>query len=86
MKKLNKIIDDTLKSPNGKWSRKSLTMCISFIVSIILGGFVVASTSIKGTDIDSDVIVIILGFLTMSTGQSILALKDKIDNRNSTEE
>jgi len=32
-----KIIDDTLKGPNGKYSRKSLTAFGSFFIAIIYG-------------------------------------------------
>jgi hypothetical protein len=38
-----KIIDDTLKSPNGKWSRKSLTSFFAFWIGLVLGGFIVVS-------------------------------------------
>ena len=34
-----KILEDTLKSPNGKWSRKSLTMFSSWIMAILSGIF-----------------------------------------------
>jgi hypothetical protein len=35
---MKKIIDDTLKSPNGKWSRKSLTSFFAFWLSIAYEG------------------------------------------------
>lgn len=38
---MRKILEDTLKSPNGKWSRKSLTLFISFMLSIVLGSYIV---------------------------------------------
>ena len=38
-----RIIDDTLKSPNGKWSRKSLTSFFAFWIGLVLGGFIVVS-------------------------------------------
>jgi uncharacterized membrane protein len=38
-----KIIDDTLKSPNGKWSRKSLTSFFAFWIGLALGAFIVIS-------------------------------------------
>ena len=40
-KTLKKVFVDTLKSPDGKWSRKSLTFFVSFIISIILGIYIV---------------------------------------------
>ena len=38
-----KIIDDTLKSPDGKWSRKSLTSFFAFWIGMLLGGYIVIS-------------------------------------------
>jgi len=38
-----KILQDTLKSPNGKWSRKSLTLFVSFMLSIVLGSYIVVA-------------------------------------------
>lgn len=35
------ILNDTLKNPKGKFSRKSLTMLVSFFVAIIIGFFMV---------------------------------------------
>lgn len=32
---INKIVNDTLKEPDGKWSRKSLTAFIAFNAAII---------------------------------------------------
>lgn len=34
---MKKIIDDTLKKPNGKWDKQALTFFVSFHLSIILG-------------------------------------------------
>ena len=36
---LKKLIDDTLKTPSGKWSRTSLTMFVSFISSLSYLGY-----------------------------------------------
>lgn len=35
---MSKIIDDTLKSPNGKWSRKSLTSFFAFWLALLYEG------------------------------------------------
>lgn len=32
-----KIIDDTLKKPNGKYDKQALTFFVSFVLSIVLG-------------------------------------------------
>lgn len=78
-----KIIDDTLKSPNGKWSRKSLTTFISFIISIITGVYIVISHYFTTNPISTDAILVFFGFLTMAGYSNHLSLKDKVDNRNS---
>ena len=44
-----KIINDTLKYPNGKWDKQSLTMFISFIITIILGMVMVTLSYILET-------------------------------------
>ena len=78
-----KIIDDTLKSPNGKWSRKSLTTFVSFIISIITGVYIVISHYFTNNPISTDAILVFFGFLTMAGYSNHLSLKDKIENRNS---
>ncbi len=39
MKIIQKLIDDTLKTPKGKWSRTSLTMLICLIAALVYLGF-----------------------------------------------
>lgn len=78
--KLNNIIDDTLKSPNGKWSRKNLTMFTSIVMSVILSFIIVIKYETSSTEV-------LYAWLVMATGQSVLMLKDKIKYReNKTEE
>lgn len=72
--KINKIIDDTLKSPKGKWSRKSLTMFVAFIVAIFQGFYIVIKH-------EEYAVEVFFGFLAVSLGNSILALHDKIKDR-----
>lgn len=79
-----KLIDDTLKSPNGKWSRKSLTTFVSFVVSIVLGSYIVVSNYITDRPMSTDAVLVFFGFLTMAGYSNHLSLKDKIDNRNSS--
>lgn len=76
-----KLIDDTLKSPNGKWSRKNLTTFVSFVIAILLSFIVIGGNIIFNMSIDNNAVIIIFGFLTMAGYQGSLALKDKIDNR-----
>ena len=49
---MNKILNDLLKSPTGKYSRKSFIILITFIVTIILGGFIVVSDLILEVEIN----------------------------------
>jgi len=49
---MKKIIDDTLKSPNGKWSRKSLTSFVSFACALILGFYIVVSDRVIDREIN----------------------------------
>jgi hypothetical protein len=69
---MKKIIDDTLKSPNGKWSRKSLTMLVSFIVTISLGIKIVFSKEINTNAID-----VFQGFLLLVGALSGITVWDK---------
>ena len=49
---MEKIIDDTLKSPNGKWSRKSLTSFFAFWFALVLGLYIVISDYILDKEIN----------------------------------
>ena len=69
------IIKDTLKSPNGKWSRKSLTMLVSFINSIIAGAYIVLSKEVNQYSID-----VFYGFLLLSGGTSAMTVYEKLKN------
>lgn len=69
---MKKIINDTLKSPNGKWSRKSLTMLLSFIVAISLGIKIVFSKEINTNAID-----VFNGFLLLVGALSGITVWDK---------
>jgi len=73
--KFQKIIDDTLKERDGKYSRKSLTMFVSLLVAI-------AITFIIVIKYESSADVSLYAWLAMATGQSILSLNDKKHQRN----
>ena len=49
---MKKILNDTLKGPSGRYSRKSLTMLTSFSISIILGLYIVFSDRILNKEIN----------------------------------
>lgn len=77
-----KIFNDTLKSPNGKYSRKSLTMFASFIISTIIGAYIVVSNYITETPINQYAIEVFYGFLLLSGGTSVMTVWDKFKNGN----
>lgn len=69
-----KIIDDTLKEPCGKYSRKSLTMFVSVCMSVVLSFIIVLKY-------ESSAELVLFAWLTMATGQSVLTLRDKFNQR-----
>jgi hypothetical protein len=77
-----KLINDTLKSPDGKYSRKNLTTFVSFVIAVLLSFIVIIGNISFKIPIDNNAVIIIFGFLTMAGYQGSLALKDKINNRN----
>jgi len=78
---MKKIINDTLKSPNGKWSRKSLTMFASFLVTILLGTKIVFSKEVNTSAID-----VFQGFLLLVGALSGITVWDKQNLNNKTNE
>lgn len=75
-KHIIKIINDTLKSPNGKWSRKSLTMFTSFVLAIVHGSYIVVAKEVNHYAIE-----VFFGFLLLAGGTSALTVYDKIKTR-----
>ena len=69
---MKKIINDTLKSPNGKWSRKSLTMFASFLATVLLGIKIVFSKEVNTSAID-----VFQGFLLLVGALSGITVWDK---------
>lgn len=72
-----KIIIDTLKSPNGKWSRKSLTLFVSFVISLILGFYIVVSDYILDKEINKYAIEVFNGFMLLTGAMSGITVADK---------
>lgn len=81
---MRKLINDTLKSPNGKWSRKSLTMFVSFLVCIFLGAYIVVSNYITETPVAVNAIDVFQGFLLLVGALSGITVWDKqsLSNKN----
>jgi hypothetical protein len=71
-----KLIQDTLKSPDGKWSRKSLTTLVSFVNAIAVGWFIVVSANVNIYAIS-----VFYGFLGLGGGALALTVVDKIRNK-----
>lgn len=82
MKEIYKILNDTLKGPSGKYSRKSLTMFISFGVSILLGSYIVFANYITEIPVNEYAIDVFYGFLMLAGGTSVVTVWDKFKNRD----
>jgi len=77
-----KLIDDTLKNKDGIWSRKSLTILVTFIFVLLLGTFIVISDKILQKEVNHyaiDVFNSLLLFLTALLG--ITEVSKKILNK-----
>lgn len=74
---MEKLINDTLKAPNGKWSRKSLTMFTSFVVAIILGTYIVISNYITKTPISIYAIDVFQAMMLLTGALSGVTVWDK---------
>lgn len=74
-----KILKDTLQF-RGKWSRKSLTVLVSFINSIILGWYIVATNYVNIYAIS-----VFYGFLGLGGGTLALTVIDKVKQRANEE-
>lgn len=77
-----KIFEDTLKSPNGKWSRKSLTLFTSFLISIILGFYIVTSDFILKKEINKYSIEVFNSFMLLTGALSGITVADKFTPKN----
>lgn len=69
----NKLICDTLKTPNGKWSRKSLTMFVSFSITIWLGAYIVFSDRVLEREINRYAIDVFYGFMALTMAMAGVA-------------
>lgn len=83
-----KILEDTLKSPNGKWSRKSLTMFSAWIMSILSGIFIHVSDYFLPKEINPYAIQVFFGFLMLAGGTTAMTVYEKLKTNinNKTEE
>lgn len=74
---MKEILESTLKSPSGKWSRKSLTLFTSFTISIILGAYIVASDFILAKEINKYAIEVFNGFMLLVAALTGATVADK---------
>ena len=72
-----KIINDTLKNPEGKYSRKSLTALVSFFNAIVVGWYILYTPNVNVYAIS-----VFYGFLGLGGGTLALTVVDKIKNGN----
>lgn len=72
-----KIINDTLKKPNGKWDYRKLSMFVFTILGALSGLFIVVSDYFLNKEINPYAIGVTGLFLSMATGQSIVATWNK---------
>lgn len=73
-KLINKIVDDTFKNQEGKFSAKRLTMGVSFATSLIMGFIILFKYP-------EHALAVFFGFLGTATGMSIIGLYGKIKNK-----
>jgi len=78
---MNKLFRDTLQASNGKWSRKSLTMLVSFVASLIVGFYIVVSDLFK-IEINKYAIEVFDGFLILTAALTGATVWDKIANKS----
>jgi len=74
---MRKLINDTLKSPNGKWSRKSLTLFSSFVVSLVLGFYIVLSDFFLKVEINKFSIEVFDSFMLLVAALTGATVADK---------
>ena len=77
---MKKLINDTLKH-RGKWSRKSLTTFVSFMLAVLTGCYIVLTL-----EVNMYAISVFYGFLGLGGGSLALTVLDKITRKNSENE
>ncbi len=71
------IVDDTLKKPNGKWDKQSLTMFVFGFLGAICGVYVVVSDYFLTKEINPSAIIVVGMFLSMAGYQANIVLRNK---------
>ena len=78
---MKKLIQDTLQSPDGKWSRTSLTMLVSFFLGITVGITIVYNSSFLGVTDNRDAIAVFDSFMLLVFGLSGITVANKFTPR-----
>jgi hypothetical protein len=77
-----KLFNDTLKN-NGRWSRKSITMLVSFIMACLTGIYIVVSDYIlEDKEINRWSVDVFNGFILLVAGLAGITVADKFTPRN----
>lgn len=76
------IVNDTMKERSGKWSKKALQAFASFVISVLIGIFIVISDYFFDESINSYAIMVFGGFLGLAGHTGSLILRDKMHNRD----
>lgn len=79
---MKQLLNSTLKSPNGKWSRKSLTLFTSFTISIILGMYITLSDFILEEEINKYAIEVFNGFMLLVAALTGATVVDKFATKS----
>jgi len=74
---MRKIINDLLKGPTGKYSRKSTLLFVSFIMASIIGIWISISDYILDKEINRYVIDVFNGFLLLVATLAGVTVWDK---------
>lgn len=82
MKLLDKLVNDTLKEPDGRYSRKSLTTFASFTLAALVGIFIVVSNYFFKEEINRYAIDVFYGFLLLSGGATAATVYEKLKNKS----
>jgi len=79
---MNKLLNDTLKKPNGKWDKQALNMLLFTFLGAVTGLFIVISDYFLTKEINPYAIVVVGYFLGMASGQAIITTWNKrVDKR-----
>lgn len=80
---MGKIFKDTLQSPNGKWSRKSLTLFVSFITASLIGWHIVYAP-LFGFIVNDYTLKVFDAFMFLVMGLTLGTIVDKFTPNKTT--